>query len=64
MAKEKKVTVTQLRSTAGREPSTKRTISALGLGKIGKSKTLVVNPAVLGMLKKVEHLVGVVEVKE
>ncbi len=64
MANDKKVTVTQLRSTAGREPSTKRTIAALGLGKIGKSKTIKVNDAVRGMLRKVEHLVGVVEVKE
>lgn len=64
MAKESKVKVTQLRSTAGREPSTRRTIVALGLGKIGKSQVLNVNPAVLGMIKKVEHLVGVVEVKE
>lgn len=64
MSKQGKVKVTQVRSIAGREPSTLRTIDALGLGKIGKSKVLSVSPAVKGMLKKVEHLVSVVEVKE
>lgn len=64
MSKQIKVKVTQVRSIAGREPGTLRTIDALGLGKIGKSKILAVNPALKGMLKKVEHLVDVVEVKE
>lgn len=64
MAKETKIKVTQLRSIASRDPSTKATISALGLGKIGKTKTFTTNPALLGMIKKVEHIVSVVEVKE
>ena len=64
MSKDKKVKVTQTRSTAGRQPSTRKTIQALGLGKIGKSKVHTVNAAVAGMLKKVEHIIDVVEFKE
>jgi large subunit ribosomal protein L30 len=63
MAKEVKVKVTQTRSIAGREPGTKRTAAALGLGKIGKSKMFTMNPALEGMLRRVRHLVEVVEVK-
>jgi large subunit ribosomal protein L30 len=59
-----KVKVTQLRSIAGRDPATRSTIQALGLGKIGKSKVHSINAQITGMLRKVEHLVGVVEVKE
>ncbi len=55
----KKVVVTQKRSQIGRHPRVKDTLKALGLGSIGKSSTLTVNPAVAGMIKKVAHLVSV-----
>jgi large subunit ribosomal protein L30 len=63
MAQEKKIKITQTRSTANREPGTKRTIAALGLGKIGKSRELPLNAAVEGMIKRVEHLLQIEIVK-
>ena len=51
--------VTQVRSIAGRSKDIKDTISALGLGKIGKSKEFQINPALIGMVDKVRHLVSV-----
>lgn len=56
-----KVVVTQVRSGAGRKEDQKRTLCALGLGKIGKRREFTANPAVWGMLRKVRHLVRVME---
>lgn len=56
-----KVIVTQRRSVIGRPESQKRTIQALGLGKINRSVEVEVTPQVQGMINKVSHLV---EVKE
>ena len=66
MAAEKKksggsITVEQYRSGAGRTKEVKATLSALGLGRIGKTKELPLNPAVEGMIKRVAHLVKVVK---
>lgn len=58
-----KVTVRQTRSIAGREKEVIRTLQALGLGRIGKQKELTVNPAVLGMIKRVGYLLEVKESK-
>lgn len=54
-----KVVVTQTRSQIGRQPRVRDTLKALGLGSIGKSKELVLNPAVAGMIKRVAHIVSV-----
>ncbi|RZK45913.1 MAG: 50S ribosomal protein L30 [Pedobacter sp.] len=56
-----KVTITQVRSTIDRTERQKRTIQALGLGKIRKSVTVEMTPQVAGMVNSVNHLV---EVKE
>lgn len=56
----KKVTVTQIRSLSGRTKPVRATLQALGLGRIGRSRSHVVNPAIVGMLRKVRHLVRVV----
>lgn len=61
MSKDKKVTVEQYRSDAGRIQEVKATLRALGLGRIGKRKELPANDAVLGMIKRVSHLVRVVQ---
>ena len=66
MATEKKnsaktITVEQYRSGAGRTKEVTSTLSALGLGRIGKTKELPLNPAVEGMIKRVAHLVKVVK---
>lgn len=55
------VTIEQFRSVAGRTKEIKASIDALGLGKIGKKRTLPLNDAVKGMLRTVEHLVRVVK---
>jgi large subunit ribosomal protein L30 len=58
-----KVRVKQVRSAIGREPTVLRTLKAIGLGSIGKSKELSLNESVKGMIKKVEHLLVVEPVK-
>lgn len=55
------ITVQQYRSGAGRTKELKATLTALGLGRIGKSKTLPLNSAVEGMIKRVSHIVKVVK---
>ena len=57
----KKIKVTMVRSVAGREPRTIRTMDALGLTRIGRTKELPVNRSVIGMLKSVSHLITVEE---
>lgn len=56
-----KVLVTQTKSTIKRPERQKRTIEALGLGKINRSVEKELTPQVAGMINKVQHLV---EVKE
>jgi large subunit ribosomal protein L30 len=56
-----KVTITQVRSTIDRPERQKKTIQALGLGKIRKSVTVEMTPQIAGMVNSVNHLV---EVKE
>jgi len=60
MAGELKVTL--VRSTIGVIPKQKKTVEALGLGKINSSKVHKDNDAIRGMLRKVSHLVTVEEV--
>ncbi len=53
------IKVTQVKSAIGRIEPQKRTIRALGLGKISSSSVLPDNPAVRGMVNSVAHLVRV-----
>ncbi|WP_317192609.1 50S ribosomal protein L30 [Fulvivirga lutea] len=57
-----KVKISQVRSTIGRPEVQKRTIKALGLGKINKSVEVELTPQVNGMINKVNHLVSVTEI--
>mgnify|MGYP001387653478 CR=1 FL=1 len=57
----KKIKVVQLRSSIKRLKSQKRTLEALGLRGIGKKVIHNSSPSILGMIKKVEHLVSVVK---
>lgn len=59
---EKKVRLTQVRSTIDRPQTQKDTIKALGLGKINKSVEKTLNPAIAGMISKVKHLIIVEEI--
>lgn len=54
-----KVTIKQVRSLSGRTPEVRRTAEALGVGRIGKEKTLVINDAVRGMIAQVAHLLEI-----
>jgi large subunit ribosomal protein L30 len=56
-----KVKITQTKSTIDRPKDQKATITALGLGKINKSKIVENTPQIAGMVKKVSHLVKVEE---
>ncbi len=58
----KKLEVTLKRSTIGCTDRQKANVRGLGLRKIGGSRVLENTPAVRGMVKKVIHLVDVVEV--
>ena len=56
-----KVIVTQVKSTIDRPERQKRTIQALGLGKINRSVEVELTPQIAGMVNKVSHLVSVKE---
>ena len=58
-----KVVIKQVRSDVGCVPTVRRTIKAIGLGRIGKSREIVANVAVKGMLRRVSHLIEVTPVK-
>lgn len=55
----KTVTVTQIGSPIGREPSQRATLIGLGLNKMHRTSTLEDTPSVRGMINKVQHLVRV-----
>jgi large subunit ribosomal protein L30 len=55
--------VTQIRSTIERKEPQKRTIKALGLGRIRKSVVHEDTPQIRGMIRAVSHLVKVEEIK-
>lgn len=59
MKEGQKVKVKQVRSAIAREASVAKTLKALGLGRIGKSREHVLTKAIMGQLRKVEHLVDV-----
>ena len=56
-----KISVRQFRSAAGYDKRTKAVLSALGLGRIGKQKSFTTNPALLGQIARVSHLIEVVK---
>jgi len=56
-----KVKVKQVKSSIKRLQNQKRTLEALGLRGIGKEVIHDASPTILGMIKKVEHLVSVSE---
>jgi large subunit ribosomal protein L30 len=58
----KKIRITQIRSGIGKNIRQKRTLEALGIKRMHYSVELEATPQVLGMCKKVEHLVKVEEI--
>ncbi len=59
-----KLKVTQTGSTIKRKEDQKRTIKALGLGKINRTRIHDDNPVIRGMINKVSHLVKVEEIQD
>lgn len=58
-----KIKVTQVKSGIDRPERQKRTLVALGLKKLNYTVELEATPQVLGMVKKVSHLVTVEDCK-
>ncbi|MBN2860031.1 MAG: 50S ribosomal protein L30 [Sphaerochaetaceae bacterium] len=58
---DKKIKITLVRSVIGSLPKQRKTVKALGLGKIGSSIEQSDNPVIRGMVRVVSHLVKVEE---
>jgi large subunit ribosomal protein L30 len=56
-----KIKVQQVKSSIKKPQNQKRTLEALGLGRIGKVVEHEGSPSILGMIEKVKHLVSIVE---
>ncbi|OCX51763.1 50S ribosomal protein L30 [Mucilaginibacter sp. AW1-3] len=54
-----KIKITQIKSVIDRSERQKKTIEALGLKKINHSVEVEANAAIIGMVRKVNHLVAV-----
>ena len=61
MAKKQTLKVRQTGSPARRPGDQRATLIGLGLNKIGRERELEDTPSVRGMIRKVSHLVEVVE---
>ena len=57
----KTITVKQVASSIGRKYDQKQTLIGLGLNKIGRTRELEDTPSVRGMVRKVSHLVKIIE---
>ncbi|MFM9909809.1 MAG: 50S ribosomal protein L30 [Chitinophagaceae bacterium] len=58
----KKIKITLVKSPIDRPERQKQTLIALGLNKTNSSKEVVATPQILGMVRKVTHLLKVEEV--
>ncbi len=58
-SKNQKLLITQVKSTIKRNEKQKRTLIALGLTKINKSKEVEGTPQIMGMIRVVNHLIKV-----
>jgi large subunit ribosomal protein L30 len=59
----KKLKITLVKSPIDRPERQKLTLQALGLGKTNSVKEVEATPQILGMVRKVEHLLKVEEIK-
>ena len=57
----KKIKITQIKSGIDRPERQKNTLKALGLTKLNSTKEVEATPQILGMVRKVDHLVKVEE---
>ena len=61
---EKKIRIKQTRSVIGHTKRQRKTLQALGLGRIGRSVEHKEEPSILGMVRAVSHLVDVERVAD
>jgi large subunit ribosomal protein L30 len=54
-----RIKITQIKSVIDRSERQKRTMQALGLTRISQSVEVEANPAIIGMVRKVNHLVAI-----
>ena len=54
-----KIKITQIKSVIDRSERQKRTMQALGLTRISQSVEVEANAAIIGMVRKVNHLVAI-----
>lgn len=54
-----KIRITQIKSIIDRSERQKRTMQALGLRKINHAVEVEANAAIIGMVRKVNHLVAI-----
>ncbi|MBU92765.1 MAG: 50S ribosomal protein L30 [Rhodobiaceae bacterium] len=57
----KTITVKQIASSIGRKFDQKQTLIGLGLNKIGRVRELEDTPSIRGMVRKVSHLIEIIE---
>tara|TARA_Y100000590_G_scaffold219016_1_gene248118 strand:+ start:2120 stop:2320 length:201 start_codon:yes stop_codon:yes gene_type:complete len=55
----KTIKITQIRSAIGRDKTQKKNLIALGLKKIGSSRSITINKSTEGLIKKISHLIEV-----
>jgi large subunit ribosomal protein L30 len=61
MAKGERIRIRLVRSLIGEKPQVRKTVRALGLGKLHSSVVQAPTPPILGMVRAVSHLVEVEE---
>ncbi|MBN1426409.1 50S ribosomal protein L30 [Candidatus Fermentibacteria bacterium] len=60
----RKLAIRQVRSVIGRPEDQKRTMEALGLRRMNRTVIHSDNPAIRGMVYKVQHMVEVQEIED
>ncbi len=54
-----KIKITQIKSVIDRSERQKRTMKALGLSKMNQSVEVEANAAIIGMVRKINHLIAI-----
>ena len=54
-----RIKISQVKSIIDRSERQKRTMQALGLNKMNQSVEVEANPAIIGMVRKVNHLIAI-----
>jgi large subunit ribosomal protein L30 len=57
-----RIKITQIKSIIDRSERQKRTMQALGLTKMNKSVEVEANAAIIGMIRKVNHLIALEQI--